>query len=106
MVDIDNRIYNVLIDYMKETGCTCALKVINAEGGKYKIAIYTTRPGLFIGQGGSTLSKYKELVKKVDKYFDGFDINEVDFILSNSSTKISDEEYCVAMNDFFASRGM
>ncbi len=46
MVDIDNRIYNILIDY------------------------------------------------------------NIDFILSNSSTKISDKEYHAVMNDFFMSHGV
>lgn len=106
MHSVDNRVYNILVDYMKETDDMSAFKVVNAERGHYKIAIYTRRPGLLIGKGGSTLSKYEEFVKNIDKYFDGFDINEIDFILNGFNSKISDEEYYAVMNDFFMSHGM
>lgn len=103
---MNNRIYNILIDYMRETECTGAFKVINTGGGNYKIAIYTNRPGLLIGKGGSVISKYRELAKKEDKYFEGFDINEIDFILNGFNQKISDTDYYAAMDDWFRGHGM
>lgn len=103
---MNNRIYNILIDYMRETECTCAFKVISTEKGNYKIAVYTNRPGLLIGEKGSVISKYSGLVKKEDKYFEGFDINEIDFILNGFNQKISDADYYSAMNDWFKSHGM
>ena len=63
MHSVDNRVYNILIDYMKETDDMSAFKVVSTEGNYYKIAIYTRRPGLLIGKGGSTISKYQGLVK-------------------------------------------
>lgn len=106
MKSLDPIIYNILIDYMRETECTSAFKIINTEEGHYRIAIYTNRPGLLIGEGGSIISKYNELVKKADKYFDGFDINEVDFVLNGFNSKISDEDYYALMSNFFVSHGM
>lgn len=103
---MNNKIYNILIDYMRETECTCAFKIINTEKGNYKIAVYANRPGLLIGKKGSVLSKYKEMIKKEDKYFDDFDINEVDFILNGFNQKISDADYYSAMDDWFRGHGM
>ena len=90
MMTLTNDVYNILIDYMKDVECTCAFKAVNTEKGRYKISIYTNRPGFLVGKGGSTISKYIELIKKVDKYFDGFNINEVDFILNGFNSKINE----------------
>lgn len=103
---INNRMYNILIDWMRESECTCGYKIRNTDEGNHALTIYSNRPGLLIGKSGSRIEKYKKLLQKEDRYLVTIEIEEVDAFLNGSSQKISDEDYIAGMADWFKGHGM
>lgn len=100
------ELQNVLVDYVNETKSQCSFKLRDIDNGKYVIELYTSRPDLFIGKAGETIHKYSKMLKSKDKYFEGFEINEVDGFISLFTPKISKDDWMKAIDDYYMSLGM
>ena len=99
-------LHNVLVDYMIETNAQCSFKLRNVEHGQYVIELYSNKPGILVGKAGVTIDKYTRLLKKKDKYFKGFEVNEIDGFISPSTSKISKDDWMKAVDDYYMSLGM
>lgn len=99
------EIHNTLVEYMTETNNKCSFKVREIENGLYAIELYTCNPGVLIGKSCELVHKYTKILKERDKYFDHFEINEVDGFIYPGMPKITEEQWQKELNDYLMSHG-
>lgn len=105
IVDIYPEIYNIIAAWCKEIGIyqVAIRNRYNSESSCYKLTLYTERPGAFIGKAGSTIEKYKKMLRecRVGRMIGQIEIEEISGIVNQNQVDVEDY-YNSYMANWFA----
>lgn len=105
LVDIYPEVYNIISAWCKEIGIyQVAVRTrYNSESSCYKLTLYTSRPGAFIGKAGSTIEKYKKMLQecRVGRMIGQIEIEEISGIVNQNQVDVEDY-YSSYMANWFA----
>ena len=105
LADIYPEVYNIIAAWCKEVGIyQVAVRTrYDSESSCYKLTLYTSRPGAFIGKAGSTIEKYKKMLQecRVGRMIRQIDIEEISGIVNQNQVDVEDY-YSSYMANWFA----
>lgn len=105
LADIYPEVYNIIAAWCKEIGIyQVAVRTrYNSESSCYKLTLYTSRPGAFIGKAGSTIEKYKKMLQEcsVGRMIGQIEIEEISGIVNQNQVDV-DDYYNSYMSNWFA----
>lgn len=105
LADIYPEVYNIIAAWCKEIGIyQVAVRTrYDSESGYYKLTLYTSRPGAFIGKAGSTIEKYKKMLQecRVGRMIGQIEIEEISGIVNQNQVDVEDY-YSSYMANWFA----
>ena len=105
LADIYPEVYNIIAAWCKEVGIyQVAVRTrYDSESGYYKLTLYTSRPGAFIGKAGSTIEKYKKMLQecRVGRIVGQIEIEEISGIVNQNQVDVEDY-YSSYMANWFA----
>ena len=105
-LEVSARVYNILLDFMKNTGIKSFGIKSKHKVDNHIITIYTNRPGLIIGKGGERIKQLEDRIHE-DKLDADIKIvlEEIDFFIRDDNEPYSDEEFNDFMTDYMMARG-
>ena len=97
------EITNIIARWNKECGVKqVGVKLCGYSEGKYRLEIYTDRPGSFIGKAGSIIDRYteelKELAKEIPWRITEVEIHEIQQMVGQEETDV--EQYYKQFIDY------
>lgn len=99
------EVYNIIAAWCKEIGIyQVAVRTrYDSESSCYKLTLYTSRPGAFIGKAGSTIEKYKKMLQecRVGRMIEQIEIEEISGIVNQNQVDVEDY-YSSYMANWFA----
>lgn len=105
LADIYPEVYNIIAAWCKEVGIyQVAVKTrYDSKSSCYKLTLYTSRPGAFIGKAGSTIEKYKKMLQecRVGRMIGQIEIEEISGIVNQNQVDVEDY-YSSYMVNWFA----
>lgn len=98
MTQIDNKIHNVLLKWLRSRHVKAFAIKLNDENKE--IQVYTDKPGILIGKQGVYIENTQKEINQCHWYEDyKIVVIKVDTIISSDEFEISDEEYDRAWGD-------
>lgn len=105
LANIYPEVYNIIAAWCKEVGIyQVAVRTrYDVKSNCYKLTLYTSRPGAFIGKAGSTIEKYKKMLQecRVGRMIEQIEIEEISGIVNQNQVDVEDY-YSSYMVNWFA----
>lgn len=99
------EVYNIVAAWCKEVGIyqVAIRNRYDSKSSCYKLTLYTSRPGAFIGKAGSTIEKYKKMLQecRVGRIIGQIEIEEISGIVNQNQVDVEDY-YNSYMTNWFA----
>ena len=105
-LEVSPRVYNILLEFMKSLNIRSFGVKSKHIDGKQILTIYTNRPGLIIGNNGTTIHQLLDKIHEdiLDRDIN-IDLEEVNFFIRDDNEPYTDKEFTDEFNEYMLARG-